>query len=105
MGLDQGCPISPITFLFYNSNLINVASNRRDCIGLGFIDDMAFTARGRSQEEVNRKLKELIEKDDGALAWGREHKAEFKLDKTALLCATRGRVPDPNNRGKSKLAS
>ena len=105
MGLDQGCPILPIAFLFYNSNLIDVASNRRDCIGMGFIEDMAFVARGRSQEEVNRKLKELMEKDDGALAWGREHEAEFELDKMALLCTTRGRVPDPNNRGKSKLAS
>ena len=88
MGLDQGCPISPIAFLFYNTDLI----------------DTAFAARGKSQEEANKKLKVIMEKDNGALAWGKEHRADFELDKTALLCVTRGRVPDPNNRGKSILA-
>lgn len=100
MGLDQGCPISPVAFLFYNSGLIDVATNKKDCIGLGFIDDTAFVARGKSQEETNENLRYVMEKDDGALAWGKEHGAEFELDKTALLCVTHRRVPDLNNRGK-----
>ena len=101
MGLDQGCPLSPIALLFYNADLINITKHSRDKLGLGFIDDTAFATRGKDFEEANEKLREIMESDDGALAWGRRHEAEFKLDKMALICASRGRKPDPNNRGKS----
>ena len=101
MGLDQGCPLSPIAFLFYNADLIDITKHSRDKLGLGFIDDTAFAARGKDFEEANKKPREIMESDDGALAWGRQHKAEFELDKTALICASCGRKPDPNNRGKS----
>ena len=101
MGLNQGCPLSPIAFLFYNGDLIGLADKKKDLLGLGFIDDTAYAARRKSLEEANEKLKNLMEGEDGALAWGRKHEAEFELDKTALLCVTRGRAPDPNNRGKS----
>ena len=100
-GLDQGCPLSPIAFLFYNADLIGLADGQKDMIGLGFIDDTAFMARGGTLEEANGKLKTLMEKEGGALSWGNKHEAEFELDKTALLCVTRGREPDPTNRGKS----
>ncbi|KAF8836916.1 hypothetical protein BDN67DRAFT_862937, partial [Paxillus ammoniavirescens] len=51
ISLDQGCPLSPITFLFYNAPLIDLADGKRDWIALGFIDDTAFAARGRTLEE------------------------------------------------------
>ena len=73
-------------------------------LGLGFINNTAFLARGKMLEEPNGKLKNLMEKEGGALSWGERYEAEFKLEKTALICVTRRRKLDPTNRGKSILA-
>jgi hypothetical protein len=102
IGLDQGCPLSPITFLFYNADLIGLAKGEKDMIGLGFINNTAFTARSDSFKEVNAKLKHLMEKENGALRWEERYEAEFEFEKMVLLCLTRMRKPDPNNKGKTK---
>jgi len=102
-GVDQGCPLSVIGFLFYNADVLRVANPdpRRGELSLGFIDDIALAARGRTYEEANGKLKEMMEKPGGALDWSREHNADFELDKTALLCVSRRRAPDPAKPGKT----
>ena len=66
-GLNQGCPLSPIAFLFYNAELISLTEGKKDMLGLGFIDNTAFLARGKMLEEPNGKLKHLMEKEGGAL--------------------------------------
>jgi hypothetical protein len=102
-GTDQGCPLSPIAFIFYNSKLLNVAhpSPRKGELSLGFIDDVALAAKGSSYEAANEKLKQMMERPGGALDWSKEHNAEFELDKTALLCLSRTRIPDPINPRKT----
>ncbi|KAG2055665.1 hypothetical protein BDR06DRAFT_858238, partial [Suillus hirtellus] len=52
-GVDQGCPMSPLSFIFYNSGVLRVAdpNPRRGELSLGFIDDVALAARGKSYEE------------------------------------------------------
>ena len=67
--LDQGCPISLITFLFYNTPLIELANNRKDLLRLGFINNTAFTARGQSFKDMNEKLCHLMERTDSTLTW------------------------------------
>jgi hypothetical protein len=42
-----------------------------------------------------------MERDEGALNWSQTHHAEFKLNKTALICATCLRTPDPQNKRKT----
>ncbi|KAF8440932.1 hypothetical protein L210DRAFT_3326110, partial [Boletus edulis BED1] len=42
-----------------------------------------------------------MEGEGGALRWGEDHYANFEIDKTALLCVSRLRVPDPQKKGKS----
>lgn len=102
-GIDQGCPLSPLAFIFYNSNLLEVAdpNPRKGELSLGFIDDVALAARGKSYEEANSKLKKMMEKEGGALEWSKEHNAEFELDKTALICLSRKRIQDPADRHKT----
>jgi len=102
-GIDQGCPLSPIAFIFYNSPLLKVAhpSPRKGELSLGFIDDVALAAKANSYEAANEKLRQMMERPGGALDWSREHNAEFELDKTALLCLSRIRIPDPTNPRKS----
>jgi hypothetical protein len=99
-GLDQGCLLSPITYLFYNVNLIGLTDENKDMVGLGFVDNTAFAARGNTFEEANEKLKQLMEKEDRALRWGERYEAEYELEKTVLLCLTRIRKQNPNVRGK-----
>jgi hypothetical protein len=87
--------------LFYNVDLIGLTNKNKDMVSLGFMDDMAFATRGNTFKEANEKLKWLMEKADRALRWGERYKAEFELEKTALLCLTRTRKQDPNVRGKT----
>lgn len=42
-----------------------------------------------------------MEKQGGALDWSKDHNADFELDKTALLCVSRKRIPNPNSRNKT----
>ncbi|KAG2742524.1 hypothetical protein P692DRAFT_20652403, partial [Suillus brevipes Sb2] len=62
---------------------------------------IAIAARARTYELANEKLKGMMEKPGGALEWSRKHNAEFELDKTALVCLSRKRIPDANNPGKT----
>jgi len=102
-GLDQGCPLSPFGFIVYNSGVLNVAdpNPRRGELSLGFIDDVALVARGESYEESNAKLKNMMEKSGGALEWSEEQNAEFELEKTALICLSRKRIPNPESPRKT----
>ncbi|KAG2755645.1 hypothetical protein P692DRAFT_201661721, partial [Suillus brevipes Sb2] len=43
-GLDQGCPLSPTGFIFYNALVLPSKGE----LSLGFIDNVALIARGRS---------------------------------------------------------
>lgn len=43
----------------------------------------------------------MMEKQGSALDWSKDHNADFELDKTALLCISRKRIPDPNSRNKT----
>jgi hypothetical protein len=102
-GLHQGCPLSPIAFIFYNSDVLEVANPnpRKGELSLGFLDDVALAARVKSYEESNEKLRHMMEKRGGALEWSERHHAEFKLEKTALICLSRKRIPDEQNPRKT----
>jgi len=100
IGLDQGCPLSPIALLFYNTDLIGLGGNRHDILTLGFINNTTFVARGKSFKEANEKLLELMSCLGGALEWSTSHRAEFKIDKTFLICASRNRTTDPLHPGR-----
>ena len=43
---DQGCPLSVILYLFYNSGLLEVASAANKELAPGFIDDVVFLTAG-----------------------------------------------------------
>lgn len=47
-GIDQGCPLSVILYLFYNSDLVDISIPRNALDGTGYIDDVAFLATGKT---------------------------------------------------------
>lgn len=90
-GVDQGCPLSSLNFIFYNSDVLCIADPRPRSgeLSLGFLDDVVLVAKAESYEEANGKLACMMEKEGGALEWSREHHTEFELDKTALVCLSK----------------
>ncbi|KAG2055597.1 hypothetical protein BDR06DRAFT_837018, partial [Suillus hirtellus] len=86
-GVNQGYPLSLLGFIFYNTDVLQVAdpNPHRGELSLGFIDNIALAATGGSYEKANGKLVNMMEKNSGTLYWSREHNTEFKQDKTAFI--------------------
>ncbi|KEP45725.1 putative reverse transcriptase from transposon X-element protein, partial [Rhizoctonia solani 123E] len=83
-GIDQGCPLSVIFYLFYNSPLVKVPrSNNELCIA--YIDDITFVTWGHTFEDNHRTLTEMMSREGGALDWSDSHNSTFELDKTACI--------------------
>ena len=83
-------------FLFYNADMLDIPDRKNGEIGLGFIDDVCMAACGRSFPASNHKVKKIMEQWGGCIDWSHSHHINFKLDKNALVQATRQREPpDP----------
>ena len=52
-GVPQGSPMSPILYMFYNADLLDIPkkNNAPGAQSLGFIDDIAYGVQGQSTEE------------------------------------------------------
>ena len=100
-GIDQGCPISPIGFLFYNADILEVPNRQRGEIGFGFIDDVGLGARGPTQQAANAKVKSMMERRGGCIEWSRTHHVNFEMDKNASLQPSR--LKEKLNNGSGKL--
>ncbi|KIK38844.1 hypothetical protein CY34DRAFT_90303, partial [Suillus luteus UH-Slu-Lm8-n1] len=67
--IDQGCPLSPIAFIFYNADILKIPNPKpsQGEMGLGFIDNIALLAHAKTYKEANNKLKNMMEKLGGNL--------------------------------------
>ena len=88
-GLDQGCPLSGISYQFYNTGLIEVPNQHKgeDCIG--FVDDTMILAEGADLQEACDKLTSIMTRPGGVLDWAKDHECHFVLDKFGLMGLTR----------------
>lgn len=60
-GVPQGSPLSPILYIFYNSDLIEQCDSD-GTTATGYIDDAAILACGNTTEETCNKLERALEK-------------------------------------------
>lgn len=93
-GIPQGSPISPILFLFYNSELIDLC-NQHDLNArrIGFVDDVNVIAWSRSPLHNVKILRNVHDK---CTDWARRHGAKFAPDKYELIHVSRRRKINRN---------
>lgn len=85
-GVPQGSPLSPILYIFYNSDLIEQCNSGEDTSATGYIDDAAVLAWGDTTEETCAKLEAALEK---ASHWAATHASKFAPEKFQLTHFTR----------------
>lgn len=90
-----------ILYIIYNADLLDITDDELNEDALGYVDDIALIAIGNNFEETTARLRNLMVKQDGALAWRRSHNSRFEITKSAILHLTRKTTTDPednNNR-------
>ena len=88
-GVPQGSPMSPLLYMYYNTDLLEVPE--RNDLGMGFIDDIAYGVQGQSGKENAERLKSMLEE---AKRWRTKHGARFEMTKYVLVHFTRRRAAE-----------
>jgi ribonuclease HI len=88
-GLPQGSPLSPILYLFYSADLLEIIPpNDSSHLAGGFVDDTMLAVSSNSIEMNVAMLQPLIE---NSLTWSRRHSCHFDIGKFQLVHFTRNR--------------
>ena len=64
-GIGQGDPLSMILYLFYNADLLEVATGEGQA-AVAYVDDTNLYAEGDTYEEAYRSIREMLLKEGGA---------------------------------------
>jgi hypothetical protein len=82
-GIPQGSPISPILYLFYNADLLDICNNiQLRTSPTGFVDDVGILVYGESTEGNCRNLERL---HTACATWAERHGSRFATEKYELI--------------------
>lgn len=82
-GIPQGSPISPILYLFYNADLLDICERPGSkTSGMGFVDNVNILAYSTSTEENCRTFENIHRK---CIQWASKHEAIFVSQKYKLI--------------------
>ena len=80
-GIPQGSPLSPILYILYNSNLLDIPKREKQ-LGLGYIDDILYGVQNKMAMGNTRELKQLLIKSE---QWWQQHGTQFEKSKYVLI--------------------
>jgi ribonuclease HI len=95
-GIDQGDPLSVITYLLYNACFLECLRQEHGERGALFVDDAYVLITGVDFGDTHRKIELIMERPGGVFDWARDHNCEFGVDKFQLLDLTRRLIPHPS---------
>ncbi|KAL3418443.1 zinc knuckle [Phlyctema vagabunda] len=81
-GIPQGSPLSPILYLYYNADLIDLGNQEAHTMAVGYIDDIAIIRWGRTTSETCNGLERTMQE---ANVWARKHASVFAVEKFQLI--------------------
>jgi hypothetical protein len=81
-GVGQGDPVSLGSFIFYNSDLLELLTLLQS---LGYVDDIMVMATGKNFVETTAKLRNSMEGEDGGFQWADDHNSKFEISKLAVM--------------------
>lgn len=88
-GVPQGSPLSPILFILYNHELLEICSRPKEGItACGFADDVNILTYGRSTEDNCRTIERIYAR---CLEWADRHGMVFAPKKFELIHFTKAR--------------
>jgi hypothetical protein len=86
-GIGQGDPLSMITFLFYNADLLDIAELQNES-ALAFIDDSLVAMEDDDFEDTISGIQHIMNCEVGVFEWSKEHNSSFEIDKLAVMHCT-----------------